>query len=189
MGRALHKVRPSATRSTRTRLLGLPVALLLLVGATGCGNEDAAAGAEGGEGALVVYMVKDGAVTPVFQESTAQVKAMRPQGRAVLAVNTLFQEAPESDAPHTTYWGAACVTGATVASLTNNAGQVTLTLGGAGGRVCSQDGEAEELQRQQLAWTIIDNLEVDASTPIKVVGHNTAVIWDGLLADDEAVTD
>lgn len=189
MGIALQQIRSTRVRSAQARgaaarLVSTAAAALLVLVAAGCGDEQPSTESTQDESGVVVYFVEDGALKPVVQESSAKVAAMNPQGRAALAVKTLFQDEPDGDDGHATFWGRGCVSGAAVKSLTNNAGQIVLTLGGAGGQVCAKSGAEDTLQQQQLAWTLVKNFEADPTTPIKVIGQNGAAIWDGLVADE-----
>ena len=54
---------------------------------------------------------------------------------------------------------------------------------GPAGVTCKRTGAQLEQQRQQLAWTVIDNLGVDASTPVRLIAFNDVPIWDDVVAD------
>lgn len=185
MGYALQHRRFAGVRPARA--LAATAATLLVLATAGCGDEQPAEAAK--ESGVVVYFVQDGALKPVAQESSAKVESMSPQGRAALAVKTLLQDEPAEDASHDTLWGRSCVSGASVKSLTNNGGKITLSLGGAGSQVCTKTGAEDVLQQQQLAWTVVENFEVDPATPIKVIGPNGAAVWQGLVADEKVLAD
>lgn len=180
MGHGELKVRSTWVCSARA--VAVAASVLLVLTTAGCGDEQSPAAAD--EAGVPVYFVEDGKLKPVLQESSKPVDSMRPQGRAELAVRALLRDEPAEDAGHSTHWGRSCVSGASIKSLTNNAGRITLTLGGAGGRVCTKKGVEDELQQQQLAWTIVENFDVDPSTPIAVIGQNGAAIWESLVADE-----
>lgn len=186
MRQALQQSRSTVVRRP-ARVAGALAATLVVLATAGCGDEDPAAKAADDPSGVVVFFVEDGALKPVVQESSERTDGMAPQGRASLALKTLLREEPAKDAGHTTLWGRACVSGASVKSLSNNSGKIVVKLGGAGGRVCTKSGAEDQLQQQQFAWTLVKNFEVDPSTPITLVGNNGAVIWDSLLADEKVL--
>jgi hypothetical protein len=158
-----------------------------LVVVAGCGSD---AGGEGGEGeaeasTVTVYWVDgDGKLSAVEREVEGADR-MRPQGRAVAAVQELMLTTPAKDDDLISHWGGRCAVGAKVEDLAEEGRVVTLRVRGAAGVMCQRKGAALAQQRQQLAWTVVENLEADPSTPVRLYGPNGAVMWEDVVADEK----
>lgn len=169
-------------RAALRRGLTLASVAVLAVSAAACGSDANGEGSGEGSSTVTVFFVDgDGMLRPVEHEVEG-AEGMRAEGRAVAAVKALVHEQPEDEALKT-HWAERCAAGAKVESLASEGQLVTLKVHGPAGVTCKRTGAQLEQQRQQLAWTVIDNLGVDASTPVRLIAFNDAPIWDDVVAD------
>lgn len=170
------------TTGVRKGLVVAAVTALALV--QGCGSETEGGGEpEATASTVTVHWVDgDGKLRPV-EVDVPGAADMRPQGRAMAAVDKLIHTQPEED-DLSSHWGGRCAVGAKLDSLSTEGNAVVLRVRGAAGVMCKRSGAKLEQQRQQLAWTVVENLEVDASTPVRLFGSNGAVMWEDVVADE-----
>lgn len=184
--RGTSMVRRRAT--VRRSLAVLTVAALALV--AGCGEESGDGGDASNEesSTVTVFWVNgDGKLSPTEVEVSG-ADQMRPQGRALAALEELVQTTPDEDGLRS-HWGGRCAVGAKVDSLTPESSRVTVRVRGAAGVMCSRKGANLEQQRQQLAWTVVENLETDPSTPVRLYGSNGAPMWGDVVADEKILAE
>ena len=158
----------------------------LTLQACGSETEESAAPGQTAETVTVHWVNADGKLEPV-EVDVAGADRMRPQGRAMAALEKLIHTTPEKDDDLISHWGGRCAVGAKIDELTAERGVVTMRVRGAAGVMCKRNGAKLEQQRQQLAWTVVDNLEVDASTPVRLYGSNGALMWEDVVADEKAL--
>lgn len=161
---------------------GAVLALAAAVTLAGCGGD--AGGAEEPEGTTVqVFMVDaDGKLAAVDQPVDG-AEQMRPQGRALAAVEALVHSETDESAGLVTHWGGRCAAGAKVVSVEQESRVVAVRVHGAAGVVCVDEGPHLVEQRQQLAWTVVENLGVDPATPVRLHGSNGGLLWKDIVAD------
>lgn len=178
--------------STALRRRAIPVRKSLVLAAVialalvqGCGSETEEGGdADASASTVTVHWVDaDGKLRPV-EVDVPGADDMRPQGRAMAALEKLIHTTPEKDDDLISHWGGRCAVGAKIDSLSTEGSAVVLEVRGAAGVMCKRSGAELEQQRQQLAWTVVENLEVDASTPVRLFGSNGAMMWEDVVADE-----
>lgn len=176
-----------ATTARHVLAVGSVAALLAVTAA--CGSDAGADDEPGADGSTVtVYFVDgDGRLRPV-QHEVKGADGMRPQGRAVAAVEALVHTVPDEKGL-SSHWAERCAAGAKVEELDEADGRVSVKVHGPVGVVCKRTGAKLEQQRQQLAWTVVANLDSDPATPVRFLGFNDTLIWDGVVADENALAD
>lgn len=168
-------------RSTPLAAVSAAIALVLL---TGCGGDDGDSDSEKGSVGIPVYFVDDaGKLSPVDQELSGGDR-MRGQGRAMAALEALVALTPEEGSGLTSHWGGKCGVGAGVESLQKDGDLITIKMRGAAGVTCNRSGAEEAQQRQQLAWTVVTNLDAAPSTPVQMYGPNGALMFKDVVADE-----
>lgn len=180
-GEAVQRVGERSRGVRRRRAVAAALGIGLLV--TGCGASGSETDAPEGSDVVAVYAVVDGKLTVVDHE-VAGAGQMSPQGRALTALEALVLDAVERPDGAITQWGGRCSSGAKVDQVEVKDSRVEVRVRGAAGVICPRTGRALEQQRQQLAWTVVDNLDVDPSTPVRLYGSNGAVMWEDVVADE-----
>lgn len=167
------------------RARGVALVLAAAVVVTGCGADAGGAGEPKGDEATVrVFMVDgDGKLVPVDQ-SVGGAEQLRPQGRALAAVEALVHSEVEEAEGLVSHWGGRCAVGAKVVTVEREAKVVAVRVHGAAGVVCVARGARLTQQRQQLAWTVVENLGVDPATPVRLYGSNGGLLWKDVVAQE-----
>lgn len=176
--------RSGGGRAPRARRRGAVAAVVgVALAAAGCGASGTEVDAPERSGTVAVYAVVDGKLV-VVEHEVGGADQMRPQGRALAAVEALVLDKAERPEGAITQWGGRCSSGAKVDQVEVEAARVVVRVRGAAGVMCQRTGKALEQQRQQLAWTAVDNLEVDPATPVRLYGPNGGVMWEDVVADE-----
>ena len=175
---------PENNPRKRRKRVAVAAALTAAVLLGGCGNDGDDSSDDEKTTALSVYFVdNEGKLVPVEHE-VAGADKMSSQGRALAAVEALISETPEKESGLKSHWGGSCGVGASVKSLQKQSGLITLKVNGPGGVACNRKGPEELQQRQQLAWTIVENLGGAATTPVQMYTPNGAILFTDLVADE-----
>ncbi|MET0767505.1 MAG: hypothetical protein ABWY50_07675 [Aeromicrobium sp.] len=104
-----------------------------------------------------------------------------PMRRVHAAVEAMMRV--EDDDERSNLWGRFCGLGDGVGTIETDARRVTIVLTGEGGALCDLSQRAFELRRQQLAWTVVENLGADPATLVRVVTSGMAMPWEDTVVD------
>ncbi|KRC65252.1 hypothetical protein ASE12_11055 [Aeromicrobium sp. Root236] len=109
-----------------------------------------------------------------------------PRARTAAAIEALMAGEPMKGRTYSTYWGTFCRRGTGVKSIEQTSARVTVTLTGSGGALCDLSAEGHALQRQQLAWTVVENLGIDPRTPVRLMHGRDFRMWEEDVVADRA---
>ena len=178
--------RSSDLSRRRVRLTVAGASALAVLGLlSGCGTDEAAPETKASTSGVPVYFVDQSGKLASVEQQLAGADKMRSQGKAVAAVEALLTVVPEKDSKLKSHWGGPCGVGTGVESLQKDGPLITLRVRGAAGVACDVKGAEVAQQRQQLAWTIVENLGVDPTTPVRMYGPNGAVMFNDVVADEK----
>lgn len=159
----------------------------LLAFTASCGDDEGGgAAAEESSGSTVkVYMVDgDGKLTAV-ETKVDGADQMRPQGKALAAVKLLVSTTATDDLM--SHWGGRCAAGAKVESLEQEGNVISVRVNGPAGVMCQRSGTALTQQRQQLAWTVVDNMQASPGTAVRLYGPNRGLMWQDVVANEDVL--
>jgi hypothetical protein len=132
------------------------------------------------------YLVKDGTnhLVPVAVPSESGTHA--GPDAAKNALEGLLGIEPKQGAELQSLWDDFCAPGQGVTSVTATRKLVTVKLSGDAAALCDLSMEGWNLQRQQFAWTVMDNLDgfdgLAADTPVRLLGPSGVRMWDDVVA-------
>lgn len=135
------------------------------------GRTKAMAAAEDTEVSMYLIGVKSDRLEPVPAPIYPSGKVKTPQDRAAAAIEALMAVKARKEAKYSSLWNKVCRLGTGVRSVEALSSEpvVVVTLTGRGGALCDMTQEGYDLRSQQLAWTVVKNLEVDESTPVRIL--------------------
>ncbi|MFC6695044.1 hypothetical protein [Nocardioides daphniae] len=167
------------------------MATLVALTASACGDDDGkgAASAEASGSSVKVFMVDDDGNLVGVEKEVDGAEQMRPQGRALAAVKLLVSTTTAKGDSPLSHWGGRCAAGAKVEGLEEEGRVISVRVNGPAGVMCSRSGAELTQQRQQLAWTVIENMGADPSTPVRLYGPNRAVMWEDVVASEKVLAD
>ena len=173
-------------------------ALLILVAATGCTSSGEPTPDDGRSTTTtsappapdpqgLIYLIERESRRLVGVPARVPTEDVKPpEVLAALAVEALM--AKEEQGPrYDNLWNGICRVGTGVESVVSRPSVplVVVSLTGArGGALCDMSPKGRELQRQQLAWTIVRNLGVDDSTTVRVQGASGSDMLEGDVTPD-----
>lgn len=104
-----------------------------------------------------------------------------PMARAAAAVEAMMDVVDDEE--RSNLWGEFCALGDGVGTIESDDRRVTVTLTGEGGALCDLSEHGYELRRQQLAWTVVDNLEADPAMQVRVITSAGTMPWPDTVVD------
>lgn len=121
---------------------------------------------------IVMYLIESGSgsLRPVpIPVEPADASTLRQRAAAGVAA---LLAAAESGERYSSLWGRMCGLGTGVESVEppSEGRPVVVRLTGEGGALCDLSRGALVLREQQLAWTVVTNLDVDPGTSVRVLG-------------------
>ena len=119
-----------------------------------------------------MYLLRDGALVAVPAPVDVSIEHGSPTRRAAAAMEALMAVKPRQESPYQNLWGRLCRLGTGVRSVEHVAARhlVVVRLEGRAGDLCDLRTDALVLREQQLAWTVLTNLGLDATTSVRVLG-------------------
>lgn len=177
--------RTTDVRRHRRGGAALVLATLLALTASACGGDEGPAAAGETSSTVKVYMVNGEGKLTAVETKVDGAGQMRPQGKALAAVKLLVSTTATDDP--LSHWGGRCAAGAKVESLAQEGDVIVVRVNGPAGVMCQRSGTALTQQRQQLAWTVVDNMQASPGTPVRLYGPNRGLMWQDVVANEDVL--
>lgn len=129
--------------------------------------------------------VKSGRLEVVPAPLHPGTSSRTPEARAVAGVKALMAVEEDKGAKYSNLWGKPCGLGTGVRSVESLTAEpvIEVTLTGQGGGLFDLTIRGSVLRSQQLAWTVVKNLGVKESTPVRVLGPDGSAVLDDVVPD------